>query len=328
MVFRSAPAGLPSSTDHTPFLLVLQASSFMAPYNHPKSLQKTKSPLFSATTFKRSPLLYRGRVPARRNPPESRSKHVLPIIPEIFGSPDRDRRRSRLNPVYPFEQQEDVDEVFDEEERPTFTWENEKTLVSDLLHDGHEQEHEDVKLSSLADSIQAAFSVHSKELLDDVADTLVPAVNLVKHGHQVLNDQVDDSFALGVLEFDEACKKLEAVTISSHNELKKAYRTSQVVLRQWIYAYIFLQLFDLVDIQARVQDLLKQLEEACTRRDRLWVDFEAALDDILNPATNSLKTLPIRMERTIATLEKQSKQIGKDNGSKEKYLKGLLSKFT
>ncbi|KAJ3902854.1 hypothetical protein F5879DRAFT_198670 [Lentinula edodes] len=280
----------------------------MAPYNHPKSLQKTKSPLFSATTFKRSPLLYRGRVPARRNPPESRSKHVLPIIPEIFGSPDRDRRRSRLNSVYydPFEQQEDVDEVFDEEERPTFTWENEKTLVSDLLHDGYEQEHEDVKLSSLADSIQAAFSVHSKELLDDVADTLVPVVNLVKHGHQVLNDQVDDSFAVGVLEFDEACKKLEAVTISSHNELKKAYRTSQ----------------------ARVQDLLKQLEEACTRRDRLWVDFEAALDDILNPATNSLKTLPIRMERTIATLEKQSKQIGKDNGSKEKYLKGLLSKFT
>ncbi|KAJ3931207.1 MAG: hypothetical protein NXY57DRAFT_241497 [Lentinula lateritia] len=280
----------------------------MAPYNHPKSLQKTKSPLFSATTFKRSPLLYRGRVPARRNPPESRSKHVLPIIPEIFGSPDRDRRRSRLNTVYydPFEQQEDVDEVFNEEERPTFTWENEKTLVSDLLHDGYEQEHEDVKLSSLADSIQAAFSVHSKELLDDVADTLVPAVNLVKHGHQVLNDQVDDSFALGVFEFDEACKKLEAVTISSHNELKKAYRTSQV----------------------RIQDLLKQLEEACTRRDRLWVDFEAALDDILNPATNSLKTLPIRMERTIATLEKQSKQIGKDSGSKEKYLKGLLSKFT
>ncbi|KAJ3880691.1 hypothetical protein F5051DRAFT_450575 [Lentinula edodes] len=320
----------------------------MAPYNHPKSLQKTRSP-FSATSnaFKRSPLLYRGRVPARRNPPESRSKHVLPIIPEIFGSPDRDRRRSRLNSVYydPFEQQEDVDEVFDEEERPTFTWENEKTLVSDLLHDGYpywsllriflftcfvsyEQEHEDVKLSSLADSIQAAFSVHSKELLDDVADTLVPAVNLVKHGHQILNDQVDDSFALGVLEFDEACKKLEAVTISSHNELKKAYRTSQVVLRQWMYAYIFLQLFDLVDIQARVQDLLKQLEEACTRRDRLWVDFEAALDDILNPATNSLKTLPIRMERTIATLEKQSKQIGKDSGSKEKYLKGLLSKFT
>lgn len=215
--------------------------------------------LLKITAFKRSPLLYRGRVPARRNPPESRSKHVLPIIPEIFGSPDRDRRRSRLNTVYydPFEQQEDVDEVFNEEERPTFTWENEKTLVSDLLHDGYpywsllqrflftccvsyEQEHEDVKLSSLADSIQAAFSVHSKELLDDVADTLVPAVNLVKHGHQVLNDQVDDSFALGVFEFDEACKKLEAVTISSHNELKKAYRTSQVVFRQWMYAYFFL----------------------------------------------------------------------------------------
>ncbi|KAJ3866230.1 hypothetical protein EV359DRAFT_37083, partial [Lentinula novae-zelandiae] len=183
---------------------------------------------------------------------------------------DRDRRRSRLNSVYydPFEQQEDVDEVFNEEERPTFTWENEKTLVSDLLHDGYEQEHEDVKLSSLADSIQAAFSVHSKELLDDVADTLVPAVNLVKHGHQVLNDQVDDSFALGVFEFDEACKKLEAVTISSHNELKKAYRTSQ----------------------ARIQDLLKQLEEACTRRDRLWVDFEAALDDIRGYQSVSLST--------------------------------------
>ncbi|KAJ4487697.1 hypothetical protein J3R30DRAFT_3787019 [Lentinula aciculospora] len=193
----------------------------------------------------------------------------------------------------------------DEDERRTFTWEDEKTLVSDLLHNGYEQESEDVKLRSLADSIQAAFSVHSKVLLDDVADTLVPAVNRVKQGHQVLNDQVDDSFALGVLEFDEACKKLETVTITSHNELKKAYRASQ----------------------ARIQDLIKQLEEGCARRDRLWVDFEAALDETLNPAKDSLQTLPIRVERTIATLEKQSKQIGKESGSKEKYLKGLLSKF-
>ncbi|KAJ3836457.1 hypothetical protein EV361DRAFT_803852, partial [Lentinula raphanica] len=218
------------------------------------------------------------------------------------------------------------DEDFDEEDRPTFTWEDEKTLVSDLLHTGNEQDSEYVKINSLADSIQAAFSVQSQDLLDDIADTLVPAVNCVKHGHQVLNNQVDDSFAVGILEFDEACKKLEAITITSHNELKKAYRVSQ----------------------ARNQEMLKQLEEAYARRDKLWADFEAALDEIreytayfyfircddlfllyllVTPAMESVKSLPSRMERTIATLEKQSKQIGKDGGSKEKYLKGLLSNF-
>ncbi|KAJ3989171.1 hypothetical protein F5890DRAFT_1431895 [Lentinula detonsa] len=280
----------------------------MAPFNHPKSHKKTKSPSFSTHAFnKLSPLLYKGRA-RNRNPPQSRLNHVLPVIQEHFGSPDRDRRRSRLDSIYhdPFEDQEGPDEEVDEEERPTFTWEDEKTLVSDLLHNGYEQDSEYLKLNSLADSIQAAFSVHSEELLDDVADTLVPAVNRVKHGHQVLNDQVDDSFALGVLEFDEACKKLETISIASHNELKKAYRASQ----------------------ARIQDMLKQLEEACARRDRLWVDYEAALDEIFNPATDALKSLPIRMERTITALEKQSKQIGKDGGNKEKYLKGLLSKFT
>ncbi|KAJ3712269.1 hypothetical protein C8R42DRAFT_559301, partial [Lentinula raphanica] len=149
------------------------------------------------------------------------------------------------------------DEDFDAEDRPTFTWEDEKTLVSDLLHIGNEQDSEYVKINSLADSIQAAFSVQSQDLLDDIADTLVPAVNCVKHGHQVLNNQVDHSFAVGILEFDEACKKLEAITITSHNELKKAYRVSQ----------------------ARNQEMLKQLEEAYARRDKLWADFEAALDE-------------------------------------------------
>ncbi|KAJ3826440.1 hypothetical protein F5880DRAFT_1544763 [Lentinula raphanica] len=280
----------------------------MAPYNQPKLLKKTRLPSFSPNPFKRSPLFSKGRVPAHiKIPPATRPNHVLPAIPEAFGSPDRDRRRSRQEYAYQdlFDVQEGSDEDFDEEDRPTFTWEDEKTLVSDLLHTGNEQDSEYVKINSLADSIQAAFSVQSQDLLDDIADTLVPAVNCVKHGHQVLNNQVDDSFAVGILEFDEACKKLEAITITSHNELKKAYRVSQ----------------------ARNQEMLKQLEEAYARRDKLWADFEAALDEILTPAMESVKSLPSRMERTIATLEKQSKQIGKDGGSKEKYLKGLLSNF-
>lgn len=61
-----------------------------------------------------------------------------------------------------------------------------------------------------------------------MADTLVPAVNHVRRAQQALNDQVDDSFALGAIEFDEACIKFEKVVISGHNELKKACHESQV----------------------------------------------------------------------------------------------------
>ncbi|KAE9394110.1 hypothetical protein BT96DRAFT_1022698 [Gymnopus androsaceus JB14] len=248
----------------------------MAPY--PKFLKKNKnkSPVPSTTTFKRSPLLYRGRVARNRNAaaPEPRAglryeKH-LPTIPEHFASPDRDRRRSHFSSAYydpfPFDADQDLDEEADEDdfEPPTFNWVDEETLVEDLSgrKSGTEQDDEDVKLNSLADSIQTSFTGYSKELIADVADNLVPAVNCVRRAYQVLNDQVDDSFALGVLEFDEACQKFETIAISGHNELKKACNASK----------------------ARIQDLLKQLEEAHVRRDQLWVDFEKALDEIINPA--------------------------------------------
>ncbi|KAF9077106.1 hypothetical protein BDP27DRAFT_597305 [Rhodocollybia butyracea] len=272
----------------------------MAPYNHPKVI---KSPTKAS---KRSPLLYRGH-PTRnvnRNAPDSRlGKHIQE------NSPDRGRHRRRVSTYdYLFDVPDPVEDQDADEgeyfERPTFTWEDEETLVSDLLHNNHEQQSEDGKLISLADSIQSAFAVHSKELLDDVADTLVPAANRVKHAYQILNDQIDESYALGLLEFDEASKKIESVALTSQNEVKKAYNASQ----------------------ARIRDLFKQLDEAYARRDKLWVDFEKALNETINPAIDNIKTHPLRMERTLVTLEKQSKQIAKEGGGKAAYLK-LLNKL-
>ncbi|KAF5389903.1 hypothetical protein D9757_003590 [Collybiopsis confluens] len=280
----------------------------MAPYSNSKILKRTGSPSFS----KRSPVLYKsGRVSAR-----PRSRYILPPILEHSPNREARRRSAYFDPFgSAFDAGEDSDQDPDcdpeqQAERPTFLWEDEKTLVSDLLHNGDDQESEDtVKLASLAESLQTPFSHQSKELLDEIADTLVPAVNTVKRGHQILNEKVDETFALGILEFDEACKTLETATISSHNEIKKSYHASQ----------------------ARVRDLLKQLEEAYARRNRLCADFEKALDEIADPAIEALKALPSRAERVIETLEKNNKRIEKDaasgRGKDDKYLKELLSKL-
>ncbi|KIK59555.1 hypothetical protein GYMLUDRAFT_44513 [Collybiopsis luxurians FD-317 M1] len=276
-----------------------------------KFLKKSKSP---ASILKRSPLRTRanGRVSARHIIP--RPRHALPPIPEYCRSAYHDLLSSNQDSDEDADADDQDFEQEEETERPTFMWEDEKTLVSDLLHDDADQQSKhNIKLISLVDSLQTSFTHHSKDLLDDIADTLVPAVNTVKRAHQILHHQVDDGYALGILEFDEGCKKLEAVTISGHNEIKKAYVASQ----------------------AKMQNLLKQLEQAHARRDQLCMDFEKALDQLADPVLDSLRALPSRAERTIETLEKNYKRIEKDSGSggggknssSDKYLKGLLSKF-
>ncbi|KAK7054647.1 hypothetical protein VNI00_003110 [Paramarasmius palmivorus] len=161
-------------------------------------------------------------------------------------------------------------------------------------------------MSSLAESIQDAFSNHSKELLDDIADTLVPAVNRVKHAHEVLNKEIDGTMKKGLEAFEEGCLKMEDATLGDYDKVVEAY----------------------CQAQERIKNLFKQLKEAYARRDQLWVDFEAALDETINPTIETLKNLPAELERTITNSEKQSKQLAqKDNGSTEKVLKGLLSKL-
>ncbi|KAK1222085.1 hypothetical protein PQX77_015079 [Marasmius sp. AFHP31] len=167
------------------------------------------------------------------------------------------------------------------------------------------EQSEDSRLSTLTESIQDALSLHSKELIDDIADTLVPAVKRVKQAHGVLNEE-DVNLAAGLREFDQGCRQMEDITSLENDQVREVY----------------------FDSQARIKELFKRLHEAYMRREQLWSDLQTALDETINPSLESLKALPADLERTIANLEKQSKQmVQKDNGGSEKVLKSLLSKF-
>ncbi|EEB92671.1 hypothetical protein MPER_08786, partial [Moniliophthora perniciosa FA553] len=194
------------------------------------------------------------------------------------------------------EPQDDADE--DEPERLLFCWEDEKTLVSDMMHDGTPEESEREQLSLLAESIQVVFSRSSKDLIDDIADTLVPAVNRVKLAHQVLDTKMDSYTEKGIQDFDEGCRKMEAVTLADSENISDAY----------------------CQAQERIKNLFKQLKEAYARRDRLWVDFELALDETSNeapilapasffPVLTLLSILP-SVNSTIEALKKSPAGLG------------------
>lgn len=189
-----------------------------------------------------------------------------------------------------------------------FHWEDEKTLVSDMMNDGQStgEESEDSKLNSLAESIQDSFSLYSKELIDDIADTLVPAVNRVKQAHNVLNREMDGEFAEGLHHFVHGCRAMEDVTTPECDRVREVYCGSQ----------------------ARIKLLFNRLHDTCMRRDQLWKDLEMGLEEIINPSKEKIKTLTTHVERAIANLEKQSKQIAqKDNGGTEKMYKGFLNQI-
>ena len=92
----------------------------------------------------------------------------------------------------------------------------------------------------LVDSLQTAFSMRSKELLGDVADTLVPAVKRVKDAHQRLNERVDHDYGAGILDFNETCVKMERLSISEYDEVQRAFQTSKVTQSNLDHAVSFL----------------------------------------------------------------------------------------
>ncbi|KAL0577876.1 hypothetical protein V5O48_004112 [Marasmius crinis-equi] len=292
----------------------------MAPQRYAPLARKTRSPL--AVQGIKNPL-QAARVPRFSvNPPARRPARLQ--TPDYVPYARRERRQTereqaspssqdRRWPQFSTEYRDIYDQVYDDQDvdepqkEQDFPWEDEKTLVSDLMHDGTVDQSEDSKLSSLVESIKDSFSLYSKELIDDIADTLVPVVNHVKHAHGVLNGEMDVSFAEGLQDFDRGCRAMEENTTMENDRVKEVYHESQT----------------------RIKELFKRLHATYQRRDQLWKDLETALNETINPSLSSLKGLPADVERTIANLEKQSKQIAqKDNVGTEKVLKSLLSKFT
>ncbi|GLB34663.1 hypothetical protein LshimejAT787_0202280 [Lyophyllum shimeji] len=193
------------------------------------------------------------------------------------------------------------------DEDSCFLWEDESTLFSDLLETGPEDS-KDHKLDDLVNSLQPSFNQRGRELKKEIAETLVPTVNRVKGLYKKIDEDVDVSFGKGILIFDKACKDLEGLAIKDQDEIKQAWAVAK----------------------RNIGDLFVQLNEACAARDQLWVDFEKAFDETVEPTLELLKDTPAKIERTIANLEKHAKSLEKDDTSSvsavEKKIKGLLGK--
>ncbi|KAK0211015.1 hypothetical protein DFS33DRAFT_1378985 [Desarmillaria ectypa] len=288
----------------------------MAPYRPaPSTTRKTlyKIPYSPIKPYKRSPLQYNRNTsgPRRSTPPESHAHRVSsnwhqrpPLLDPIYESaPDQQRQEVLFDFEDTFRVPGEREE--DDDDDVSFPWEDEQTLIADLSYDGRVEPDDDDVLR-LTNSLQNSFTHYSKTLVDDIAQTLVPAVRRVKEAHHVLNTSVDEDFGKGLWEFHDACKKMEVVTLKEAEEVKEEYEAAQV----------------------RIADIMAKLEDAYARRDQLWVDFEVKFNGIVDPTIDMLKDLPVRMERAISEVEKQSKKLNQDDVGPEQTLKDLLTKLT
>ena len=87
--------------------------------------------------------------------------------------------------------------------------------------------------------------------------------------------EVDISFGTGLLAFDEVCKRFEAMAIRQEDELKIAYYRLQVGVCVRDFQEFCLPFAP----QDRSRILFEQLEDAYTRREKLWSDFEANIEE-------------------------------------------------
>ncbi|KAK0503544.1 hypothetical protein EDD18DRAFT_635812 [Armillaria luteobubalina] len=109
-----------------------------------------------------------------------------------------------------------------------FSSEDEETLIAELSHDGRVESDDDENAVKLIGSLEHSFTHYSNILVDDIAQTLVPAVRHVKEALRVLNTHVDDDFGKDLWEFHETCKKMEFTALNDAEEVKEQYKTAQV----------------------------------------------------------------------------------------------------
>ncbi|KAK0483925.1 hypothetical protein IW261DRAFT_1606013 [Armillaria novae-zelandiae] len=100
----------------------------------------------------------------------------------------------RKVPVHREEDDEDDESV-------SFLWGDEQTLIAELSHDGRVESDDDENVVKLINSLEHSFARYSNILVNDIAQTLVPA---------------------GLWEFHETCKKLEFTTLKDADEVRIA----------------------------------------------------------------------------------------------------------
>ncbi|KAF8809082.1 hypothetical protein BYT27DRAFT_7188164 [Phlegmacium glaucopus] len=152
---------------------------------------------------------------------------------------------------------EGADDNGSETEGSLFEWEEEATLLSDLMEEEPPQT-ADQRYDALVESLQDPFLNESKRLKKEIAGTLVPAANRVKVAYQRLDQHVDTAYGQGIVQFNKACTEIEETMSTEQTKFRKAYQSTQ----------------------AKIDILFERLKKEYAVRDQLWVDVKKAIDEI------------------------------------------------
>ncbi|KAF8912056.1 hypothetical protein CPB84DRAFT_1841761 [Gymnopilus junonius] len=181
-----------------------------------------------------------------------------------------------------------------------FHWDEEATLLSDLM-DEEPRQSDDQHLDALADSLQTHFTDHGKVIKKEIVKVLVPTHNHVKNVFRILDKNVDTYYGQGAATFNKACKEIEEVAYNQQNDLKNAHHT----------------------IKVKVEKMLEELRIEYATRDKLWTKLRESVNEIVTQSVSVVEDTPARIERTIAKTEKRAKDLEAKDASSVKDLKGI-----
>lgn len=99
---------------------------------------------------------------------------------------------------------------------------------------------EHANIVSLAHSLQDSFTSRGRRSKEVLAQTLVPAANIVKKAHRYLDKVVDAKFETGFISFNDACSKMTNMVLEEEDELKVAYMRTQVKTIDICYVLVIL----------------------------------------------------------------------------------------
>ncbi|KIY43523.1 hypothetical protein FISHEDRAFT_52922, partial [Fistulina hepatica ATCC 64428] len=150
------------------------------------------------------------------------------------------------------------EEHADEEDACRFQWEDERTLVSDLLEDNDFEESVEHSHDKLVESMQTHFSEQGYKIIDEIAKTLVPAVDKVKKCHRFHEEVIDVIYGQGILTFDSASKAVEMAALKEDETLRNSYSL----------------------IRRDIERLLGELEQIYAAREQRWKEFKLEFDTI------------------------------------------------
>jgi hypothetical protein len=89
-------------------------------------------------------------------------------------------------------------------------------------------EDEDCDAASLLDRLNDAMVAYRPGLRDHLKDALLPAVHHQTRLHKTLRDNIDTSFATGILSADQVCKNVETFRLKDEDNVANVYSGAKV----------------------------------------------------------------------------------------------------